>query len=173
MKKNEQPSRNVKDRPRIPTNLRTVQSASRTQKTPQRTVARLASTNKPGTGTHVRYGNRKMVTETQKARPYRIDKRHQHSTVISVVTDLKQYEKVQTIRFAPNMSIDQEHYISKNPNPDAISINLFALRILYYISTDMCYVYDNKRNYLGRLDSQDLKKVFNKIGAILRLRKHP
>jgi hypothetical protein len=60
----------------------------------------------------------------------------------------------------------------KEKNPNLFKIYLGNIKICWYFNGKKGFIYDKNGKYLGRFEKHDLKKLFLKIGQILRLEKN-
>ncbi len=85
--------------------------------------------------------------------------------------DLGTFYKTEIISL-PQEAEHETNLIPKNKqNPNAFYIIYSPIIIVGYLDTGKCFIYDVFGKYLGALEKQDLKKLFTKIGAFLRLEK--
>jgi hypothetical protein len=103
----------------------------------------------------------------EKLRPYRIDKHRPKRPVVIFREDVGNFERVRTISF-PKDIYEKETVIPKNPNPSLFTIIKAPVRIIYYLDSNKCFIYDNDKNYLGNFERHDLKRLFSAIGGVLR-----
>lgn len=86
--------------------------------------------------------------------------------------DMGNYYKTEII----SLPTEIEHEINLIPknkqNPNLIYIIKHPIKIIYYLDNEKCFIYDELGSYLGDLEKHDLKRLFSKIGHVLRLVKN-
>lgn len=113
---------------------------------------------------------RKTATLTRKVSAWRSDKRHLQRPQVTIHYDHGQVKEVTTLRF-PQETEMQSHMIPKKPNPHLKAIIRWPVEMIWYTDTGKGFVYDTDHNYLGSLERSDLKRLFSRSGALLRLEK--
>jgi len=82
-------------------------------------------------------------------------------------TDYGTVTEVTAIRFPQEADV-QSHFIKKEANPHLIYIIKEPITMIWYTDGEKGFIYDTDRIYLGNLKRSDLKRLFWRIGAILR-----
>jgi len=112
----------------------------------------------------------KRATKTTKTRRYRITKKHPKRPVALMKMDLGKVEQQIALTFPENSKYLNVE-IPKERNPDLFKIYFGNIKICWYFDEKKGFVYDENGLWLGSFDKQDLKKLFFKIGTILKIEK--
>jgi hypothetical protein len=112
----------------------------------------------------------KRATKTTKTRHYRITKKHPKRPKAVMIMDLGKVEQQIALTFPENSQYLNVE-IPKTRNPDLFKIYFGNIKICWYFDEKKGFVFDENGLWLGSYDKQDLKKLFFKIGRLLRLEK--
>ena len=107
-----------------------------------------------------------MTHKEIKVRKYRKDKRKPKKTRITITEDIHPYQQVTT--FVSEYKIEKS-VIPKERNPNLFWIYKGEnLKIGIYLDSIRCFVWGKNGEFLGSLHKYDLKRLFSKIGEVLR-----
>jgi hypothetical protein len=114
---------------------------------------------------------KKRATKTTKTRRYRITKKHPRRPKAIMVMDMGKVEQQIALTFPENARyINVE--IPKEKNPDLFKIYFGNIRICWYFNEKKGFIFDENGIWLGSYEKHDLKKLFCKIGTILKIEKN-
>lgn len=82
--------------------------------------------------------------------------------------DLGEYYKRELISLPQEIDHEINLIPKEKQNPNAIYVIHHPIKIVYYMGTEKCFVYTELGMFLGTLEKYHLKRLFSKIGAILR-----
>lgn len=98
-------------------------------------------------------------------RRYRKDKKNPKNTRITITEDVGRFEQKTT--FISEFSRDRT-ITPKEKNHNLVFILKSPLKIGYYLDSEKCFVWSENGEYLGSLEKYHLKRLFSKIGEVLR-----
>ena len=61
-----------------------------------------------------------------------------------------------------------ESLLPKEANPNLFWIMRSPMKIVFYLDTQKCFAYDNQGIYICTLEKHDLRKLFWRIGVLLK-----
>ena len=101
-------------------------------------------------------------------RKYQKNKTRPKKTTVLIKEDLGRFESI--TKYVMDCSVT-ESIVPKERNPNLVYLMKTPLKIVYYLDTERCFVYDLSGNYSGEFENKDLKRLFYRIGALLRYKK--
>jgi hypothetical protein len=111
------------------------------------------------------------ATKTTKTRRYRLTKKHPKRPKAVMIMDLGKVEQQIALTFPENSKFINVE-IPKERNPDLISWRFGDIKFSYYYKDKKGFIYDENGIYLGGFEKHDLKRLFWKIGDVLRFVKN-
>lgn len=106
-------------------------------------------------------------TKTISVRKYRKDKYKPKKLLIQIKEDLGRFEQIETLKMNEDNSINRT-IIPKEKNPNLIYILKNPIKIGFYLDTLQCFAWSENGEYLGQLEKYHFKKLFSKIGELLK-----
>jgi len=114
---------------------------------------------------------KKRTTLTTTLKKYRKDKTHPKRLEGFLAVDRGAFEERLNFSLPEEAELETSLIPKEKQNPNAFYVIHHPIIIVYYLDSGKCFVYSEFGKFLGSLEKQDLKKVFSKIGRILRLEK--
>ena len=111
---------------------------------------------------------KRMAVKTETLKKCRKTKKRIKRPRIIFHEDLGEYERVMSITLPSEEARIDESLLPKEANPNLFWIMRSPMKIVFYLDTQKCFAYDNQGIYICTLEKHDLKKLFWRIGVLLR-----
>ena len=116
-------------------------------------------------------GNKKtkrIAVKTETLKKCRKNKKRIKRPRIIFSEDLGEYERIMSITLPSEEAKISESLLPKEVNPNLFWVMRTPMKIVFYIDTQKCFAYDNQGIYICTLEKHDLKKLFWRIGVLLK-----
>jgi len=113
---------------------------------------------------------KKRITYIKKLKEHKTRKHPKRAEAI-INVDRGAFDERTILTLPEEAELETNLIPKEKQNPNAFYLIYSPIIIVYYLDTGKCFVYSVFGKYLGTLEKQDLKKLFSKIGLILRLEK--
>jgi hypothetical protein len=111
---------------------------------------------------------KKYAVSTTEIRKTKRTKRRIKRPVVLFKEDLGSFERTMKISLPAEMIAVDESVIPKEANPNLFWIMQYPIKIIFYLDTEKGFFYDEHGIFLGKFEKHDLKRLFFKIGTLLK-----
>jgi len=111
---------------------------------------------------------KRMAIKTETLKKCRKNKKRIKRPRIVFHEDLGEYERIMSITLPTEEAKIDESLLPKEANPNLFWIMRSPMKIVFYLDTQKCFAYDNQGIYICTLEKHDLRKLFWRIGVLLK-----